>query len=74
MNEFLIGTEMDGTVVAIPLARVVYLRQGSVATEIYLEGGAVVRVQETIDGLGIGIYRAEEGSREEETGVAPPSE
>lgn len=74
MNGLLVGTEMDGAIVAVPFAQVAFIRQGVVGTEIYTLSGAVLRVQEELEQMGIAIYHEGEGSQGEEVGVAPPEQ
>jgi hypothetical protein len=69
--DFIVGSESDGTVVLANRARILYLRAGALGTEIYLDTGQVLRVTESPEGLGIGIFSQETATEQQTVGVAP---
>lgn len=69
MDQFLIGTEIDGDVVAIPVGRILYMRQDPAYTEVVLEGGKEFRLMEQLEQLGIAIFRPETEKQPQELGT-----
>lgn len=67
MDQFIIGTEQDGDVVAIPVSRVLYMRQDPAFTEIVIEGGKEFRLIEQLAQLGIAIYQPQQQQEEIQT-------
>ena len=71
MDTFIIGTEADGDRIAIPIVRILYLREDPAFTEIHLEGGATVRLSERLEQLGFAMFKPLGEEQPTEEGVAP---
>lgn len=64
MDQFIVGTEQDGDVVAIPVNRILYMRQDPAFTEVVIEGGKEFRLMEQLEQLGIAIYQPQQQQEE----------
>lgn len=69
--DFIVGSEADGTVVLVAKGRILYMRASALGTEIYLDTGQVLRVSESPEQLGIGLFSQETAQELQTAGVAP---